>query len=130
MSVSPQTPRLTFGWGSKLRKADDFSSVFRFRRAVQGVFLEILVRPNKLDRFRLGLIVSKRYLPRAVDRNRLKRTLREGFRVHQAALDGYDFVVRLFARPPNSLQDHSSQVREECQNLLFKALALGARQTH
>jgi ribonuclease P protein component len=54
---------------------------------------------------RLGLIVPKRLLSRAVDRNRVRRLLREWFRNNQGRLDGRDLVVRLSARPtdPRSL---------------------------
>jgi ribonuclease P protein component len=40
---------------------------------------------------RLGLAIAKKLLPRAVDRNRIKRIVRESFRLHQ--LQEYDFVV-------------------------------------
>lgn len=48
---------------------------------------------------RLGLIVGKRQLKRAVDRNRVKRVLRETFRVRRAILPAYDIVVQLVDRP-------------------------------
>jgi ribonuclease P protein component len=48
---------------------------------------------------RLGLIVGKRQLKRAVDRNRVKRMLRETFRLNRAILPAYDIVVQLADRP-------------------------------
>lgn len=42
---------------------------------------------------RLGLAISKKHAKRAVDRNRLKRIVRESFRQHQATLPAMDFVV-------------------------------------
>lgn len=57
------------------------------------------VRSNAQSIARLGLIVPKRCLPRAVDRNRVKRVLREWFRIHQVGLTGRDVLVRLVARP-------------------------------
>lgn len=50
---------------------------------------------------RLGLIVGKRQLKRAVDRNRVKRVLRETFRVNRSTLPAVDIVVQLFERPSN-----------------------------
>ena len=48
---------------------------------------------------RLGLIVGKRQLKRAVDRNRVKRVLRETFRIRRATFPAYDIVVQLADRP-------------------------------
>jgi ribonuclease P protein component len=42
---------------------------------------------------RLGLAVSKKALRRAVDRNRMKRQIREAFRQRRARLAGQDIVV-------------------------------------
>jgi ribonuclease P protein component len=56
----------------------------------------VLCRPNELDRWRLGLAVSKKVCARASDRNRLKRVIRESFRRLQEPLvaqGGIDIVV-------------------------------------
>jgi len=60
--------------------------------------VSIQVKPNGLDYSRLGLVVPKRFLPRAVDRNRAKRLLREWFRRNQTLLIGRDMLVRLDTR--------------------------------
>jgi ribonuclease P protein component len=85
----------SFGWPKKLRKTDEFSSVFHFRCTRRGRILDISAGPNALDHARLGMIVPKKVLSRAVDRNRLKRLLREWFRLHQCQLTGLDIIARL-----------------------------------
>jgi len=57
--------------------------------------LLVQVRENGLDLPRLGLIVPKRFLPLSVDRNLMKRHVREWFRLRQPALKGRDVLVRL-----------------------------------
>lgn len=42
---------------------------------------------------RLGLVVARKTLRRAVDRNRIKRVVRESFRLHRADLPPRDIVV-------------------------------------
>jgi ribonuclease P protein component len=53
----------------------------------------LLFRSNGLPLPRLGLAISKKCAPRAVDRARLKRIVRESFRQHRAGLSGWDVVV-------------------------------------
>ena len=55
--------------------------------------MTVVVRPNGLERPRLGLAVARRVLSRAVDRHRLKRHVRESFRHDIERLSGLDIVV-------------------------------------
>lgn len=48
---------------------------------------------------RLGLVVAKKLLKRSVDRNRVKRVVREQFRQIRESLPPYDLIVRLAAKP-------------------------------
>jgi ribonuclease P protein component len=87
-----------FGRDRKMRKTDEFSSVFRFRCVGGGTGLDVLAAPNGLDYARLGLIIPKKIVSTAVGRNRVKRLLRESFRLQQAGLAGLDVVARLKAQ--------------------------------
>lgn len=53
----------------------------------------ILVRENGLPHPRIGLVIGKKSVKLAVERNRIKRQLRETFRLHQMELTGWDIVV-------------------------------------
>ncbi len=55
----------------------------------------LYVRPNEQPQARLGIIASKRVAPRAVDRNRAKRMVREAFRKLRHSLGSVDVVVQL-----------------------------------
>lgn len=85
----------------RLTKTDEFSSVFGFRRAIRGklLMLHYQPRPEGMTEPRLGLVVGKKLLKHAVDRNRLKRIVREQFRLRRASLPGVDLVVRLAVKP-------------------------------
>ncbi|TDR51226.1 ribonuclease P protein component [Halomonas ventosae] len=52
-----------------------------------------LASPNERGHPRLGLIFSKKNVRRAVDRNRLKRIVRESIRLQQHRLPSVDIVV-------------------------------------
>ena len=55
--------------------------------------LLLLARLNHLDLPRIGLIVSKKVIPLAVQRNRVKRLLRESFRHHLKEVTGLDIII-------------------------------------
>jgi ribonuclease P protein component len=52
-----------------------------------------LAKNNGLNLARLGLVVPKKHIYGAVERNRLKRIIRESFRLKQEKLKGNDMVV-------------------------------------
>ncbi|MFP5392137.1 MAG: ribonuclease P protein component [Gammaproteobacteria bacterium] len=83
----------------RIVKTDEFSSVFRLRPAQKSAHFVLYTRSNTLPHARLGVVVAKRFAPRAVTRNTIKRVTRELFRVTQ--LPAQDCIVRL-ARPVNS----------------------------
>lgn len=52
-----------------------------------------LARQNGINQARLGLAVPKKHIPRSVDRSKLKRIIRESFRLRKKQLAGNDIVV-------------------------------------
>jgi len=71
----------------------DYSKVFNdVQVRVPHRHLLILATPNSLDHARVGLVFSKKNLRRAVQRNRIKRLVRETFR-QRTDLPAYDVVV-------------------------------------
>lgn len=60
---------------------------------VPGRNVLLLVRENGLPYPRLGLVIGKKSVKLSVERNRIKRQLRETFRHHQLELAGWDIVV-------------------------------------
>ena len=53
----------------------------------------VIARPNGLEHARLGLAVGVKAAGNAVNRNRVKRLVRESFRQRQPRLTGLDLVV-------------------------------------
>lgn len=77
----------------RLLRPAEFKAVFDSAvfKIGESQFL-LLVRPNGLDHPRLGLVIAKKKVRRSVDRNRLKRTVRESFRLHQTGLPQADVI--------------------------------------
>jgi ribonuclease P protein component len=81
----------------RLRKPAEFRIVYNKGRRYDGRLMSVFVLPNGTDQHRLGITASRKLARRAVDRNRLKRLLRETFRLSGATLDAlqtkYDWVL-------------------------------------
>lgn len=89
---------LGFRGEHRLRKTDEFSSVFAFRRILRGKCFHMLHRPNMATTARLGVVIAKKYVRSAVGRNQIRRIVRESFRLSRLNLPQYDIVVRVSAR--------------------------------
>jgi len=78
----------------RLLNSSDFQCVFDDAplRTSHQHFL-FLARQNELNRPRLGLVIAKKNIRLAVDRNRMKRLIRETFRAKQQQLAGIDVIV-------------------------------------
>jgi len=68
----------------------------------------VLARLNQLSRARLGLAVSRRALPHAVDRNRVRRLARESFRHLELAPLDYVVMAKKDARAATNPELRSS----------------------
>jgi ribonuclease P protein component len=72
-----------------------FGDVLRGPRKVKGRLAVIHVIAGRSSDSRLGLALTRRLVPRSVDRNRIKRMAREAFRRHALKDAGLDCVVAL-----------------------------------
>lgn len=98
---------------SRLLKAADYNAVFKTRSfTVKHPSLRVIGRRSAPGTpARMGMVVAKRVLPRAVDRNRVKRHLRETFRHRASTLPAVDLVVQpLSAEVLNVLPDAFEQL--------------------
>lgn len=112
-----------FGRTRRLLNAKDYQAVFDQVdwKASSRVIL-CLAKGNGLDHPRLGLVIAKKNVKLAVQRNRIKRIIRESFRLHQHQLPCADmiFLARSNLDQLSSQQIHA-QVQECWQRLIKKA---------
>lgn len=71
-----------------------------------------------MDKARLGLVVAKRVIRQAVHRNRIKRVIRESFRVHQHLLVGLDLVVLVRSELSEQNQVYDKCLKQQWKNLI------------
>jgi ribonuclease P protein component len=75
-----------------------FGTVLRGSRKLRGRFAILHVAPGRPGASRLGVALTRRLVPRSVDRNRVKRLVRDTFRRHMVKQAGLDCVVSLRER--------------------------------
>ena len=107
---------------ARLVKPRDYGEAFASSIRLRDRFFEFVLHPRTGAQARLGLAISRKALPRAVDRNRMKRLIRETFRERSSALGGADVVV--MARAASAKADRAAlraglaqlwnQVSERC----------------
>jgi ribonuclease P protein component len=90
--------RLTLPARLRLRRKSDFDAASARGRRMSDGFFAVTVMRNDVGAPRLGLAVAVKVAGSAVARNRLRRIIRESFRLHQRQLPAADLVVS--ARPP------------------------------
>ena len=78
---------------ARLRRAGDFAALRNVSGRLGGRCFLVRYRRNELGHARLGLAISKRVSKRAVERNRIKRLLRESFRRMRQRLPDVDLMV-------------------------------------
>lgn len=76
----------------RLLKKNDFNNVFNQAKKIETPEFIILYKNNQLGHARLGMALSKKRIAKSHDRNRLKRLLRETFRINKQ-LPAVDIVV-------------------------------------
>jgi ribonuclease P protein component len=115
---------LSFGFSAQLRllQASDFKSVFDgalYKVHQSGFMLLAVPSTNQsLEHARIGLVIAKRKIRRAHERNRVKRLARESFRLHQAELPALDIVLIAKA----DAQTLSNEVLQQELNLAWRQL--------
>ncbi len=96
-----------------------FGPVLRSPRKVRGDLAVVHAAAGRSGASRLGIALTRRLVPLATDRNRVKRMVREAFRRHALKAAGLDCVVTLRTKWAGN---HASALRAEIR-ALFDQLA-------
>lgn len=82
----------TFGKDERIRKRQDYLRIYQQGVRSHTGFFTIITCPNQSGIRRLGMTVSKK-VGNAVQRNRIKRLLREFFRLNKSRLPASQDIV-------------------------------------
>lgn len=99
-------PVASFGKSRRLLTGKQFKHVFKRCYRSNDPYFTFCARFDPASPGRLGLAISRRHARHAVQRNRLKRIVRERFRVAGDDTAGIDIVV--LNRPPATGADNAT----------------------
>ncbi len=96
----------------RLLTSHDFQRVFKTPLKSSDAFFTVLARSVPNDQpARLGLAIARKQLKRAVDRNRIKRLVRECFRLQAPATLDYVVMTRHIVQQKTNTQLRASLTR-------------------
>jgi len=91
--MQPTLRRLRFGAELRLRSKLQFDAIYAGGKRIDDRFFGLRVKPNGLAHPRIGLAVAVKTAGGGVARNRVRRLIRESFRLAQHELPAVDIVV-------------------------------------
>ena len=110
---------------ARLRAAADFAALRREGKRVSSRYFQTQYRLSESGQSRLGMAVSRRVSKHAVVRNRIRRTIRESFRLFRPKLPGCD--VLLIARAEAAARTNAD-LRVDLDLIWDRLAALKAQQ--
>lgn len=109
---------------ARMLKAEEYSQVFNKAHRSSDQYFTVLAKPKNNGFVKLGLAVSKKKARRAVSRNRLKRIIRESFRLSKNTIACANYVVMVQQKSEKvsnkvlflSLEKHWQNLTKKCAN--------------
>ncbi len=115
---------VSFPKQQRLLNSTAFKQVFKKREKISRKYGGLYLARNDLYFCRLGITVSKKVSRKAVQRNRIKRLVREYFRHNQKLLSGYDVIFNAY---PGCADLSNSEFNRLLDTLWQRAVAQCAR---
>lgn len=109
-----------FGSNQRIKDSKTFEKAFR-NKAITNKWFAIHLLDSGQKIARLGMVVSKRTIPKSVNRNYAKRLIRESFRLNAYMFPSLDFVIRLRRKLS---EENITEAREALLQLMLSAKKL------
>jgi ribonuclease P protein component len=107
----------SFGPEWRIRSRRDFAAIHGARVRSESGPLLVYGLPNALGRLRIGISVGRR-VGNAVIRNRIKRRIRESFRLHRSRWPaGYDLLVVVRPHEPAAVEAYAESLGRSIEGI-------------
>lgn len=127
---SDPVQRFRYTAAHRLGGEKEFGAVFENKLRKNAGPLALLALPNALEHHRFGMTVPKR-VGNAVRRHKIKRRLREAFRLNQHAWPGrYDLVVLVYPHELLPVTEYADLLAKAVDQLHVVAEKRQARKEH
>lgn len=103
---------------NRLVKTKDFEKVFKQGRSFFTKLMGVKILGGQAKNNRFGVIISAKVSKKAVERNRLKRQIREALReLNKKLLQGFDLAIIV---SPNLLKSDFKAIKNELEKVFIR----------
>ena len=114
MSIGP----FSFNRQHRIVDAESYKQLFQTGRRIRHLGCTLIYKNNNKKYSRLGLAVSKKQIPKAFQRNLIKRLILEGFRKRKSHIISLDVVLVIY----NKFKGMDKKESNEALNQLWMKL--------
>lgn len=104
----------------RIRTTSEFRKIYSEHQFLSGLYYVLYFQSNNLGYPRLGVVASRKSLKKAVIRNRVRRIVKEDFRLHKFRLPSIDMVFIAKSISTGS----SKKELHECVHILLNQLIM------
>ncbi len=103
-----------------LKKNYEFRYVLTRGKRYTGNYIEVYIKRNNLDENKLGIAISSK-IANSVNRNKIKRLIRENYRlIEENIVTGYSFVI-LWKKNKNIEEANFFNIKSDINEIIKKA---------
>lgn len=104
-----------------IKKNEDFVHIIKKGKWFSGDFLSVYLLPNEGQENKIGIVVSKKYAKSSVRRNRIKRLMKEVYRLHEKELKVGFSLIFLWKNKNEVREYHFNELEKDILKCLKKA---------
>lgn len=102
-----------------LKKNYEFKYIFQKGKYFSGKYIELYIKKNKTSKNLLGIAISKK-IAKSVKRNRIKRLIRENYRLLEKELKPGNSIIILWKKKSPISEATFANIEDDLKNIFQK----------